>query len=54
MFDLNNGIAIGDAVGNNPFLFLKTSNGGKNWIPVNYNNDQGGYSAKLVETNKFC
>lgn len=44
MFDLNKGIAIGDAVGNNSFLFLTTSNGGKNWVPANYNKFNGGYS----------
>ncbi len=35
MFDINNGIAIGDAVGNNPFLLLTTSDGGNNWFSVN-------------------
>ena len=35
MFDINNGIAIGDAVGNNPFLFLTTSDGGNNWVSAN-------------------
>jgi len=44
MFDLNNGVAIGDAVGNNPFLFLTTTNGGKDWISANYNDFQGGLS----------
>ncbi len=35
MFDLNNGIAMGDAVSNNPALFLKTTDGGSNWISEN-------------------
>ncbi|MHB1686471.1 MAG: YCF48-related protein [Ignavibacteriaceae bacterium] len=36
MFDLNNGIAMGDAFNtSNPALFLKTTDGGTNWISVN-------------------
>lgn len=35
MFDLNNGIAMGDAVAQNPVLFLKTTNGGNTWINTN-------------------
>ena len=53
MFDLNNGIAIGDAVGNNPFLFLTTSNGGKNWDSVKYNDYQGGRSESLWRSISF-
>ena len=53
MFDLNNGVAIGDAVGNNPFLFLTTSNGGNNWVSANYNDFQGGYSENLWRPISF-
>lgn len=36
MFDLNNGIAMGDAKSDTkPALFLQTTNGGNNWIPTN-------------------
>ena len=53
MFDLNNGVAIGDAVANNPFLSLTTSNGGKNWISSNYNDHQAGYTANLWRPINF-
>ncbi len=37
MFDNNNGIAMGDAIGTSPALFLKTTDGGRNWIDINRN-----------------
>jgi len=53
MFDINNGVAIGDAVGNNPFLFLTTADGGKNWVSANYNNFQGLWSENLWRSISF-
>jgi photosystem II stability/assembly factor-like uncharacterized protein len=44
MFDNNNGIAMGDAVGNQPALFISTTNGGTKWNIIN-NNLYGYYSA---------
>jgi len=36
MFDFNNGVAMGDAKDSySPALFLKTTNGGENWVSVN-------------------
>ncbi len=37
MFDLNNGIAMGDAIdwGAGPAIFLRTTDGGANWVSVN-------------------
>ncbi len=47
MFDRDNGIAMGDAVGSSSVpLFLKTTNGGSNWISVN-NDAIGGWSGDL-------
>jgi photosystem II stability/assembly factor-like uncharacterized protein len=45
MFNLNNGIAMGDHItlGAGPALILTTSDGGKNWISVN-DSAFGGYS----------
>ena len=43
MFDDTNGIAMGDAVGNQPALFINTTNGGTNWNVIN-NNLYGYYS----------
>lgn len=37
MFDDNKGIAMGDAVDNNPALFINTNNGGNNWNVMNNN-----------------
>ncbi|GAB4289262.1 MAG: hypothetical protein Kow0098_07110 [Ignavibacteriaceae bacterium] len=44
MFDLNNGIAMGDGMQlAGPALFLRTTDGGENWISVN-DSAFGGYS----------
>jgi hypothetical protein len=43
MFDDTNGIAMGDAVGNQPALFINTTNGRTNWNVIN-NNLYGYYS----------
>jgi photosystem II stability/assembly factor-like uncharacterized protein len=37
MFDENNGIAMGDAVDDQPALFIKTNNGGTTWNIINNN-----------------
>jgi len=48
MFDLNNGIAMGDPKDSNqPALFLHTTNGGNNWISVNQSNFVGQFSSDL-------
>lgn len=45
MFDENNGIAMGDALwSDKPAIFLKTNNGGKDWISQNENNLIGFYA----------
>ena len=48
MFDLNNGIAMADAIDyvNDPAVFLKTTDGGKSWISMN-NNAFGGISGNI-------
>lgn len=47
MFDRDNGIAMGDAVGSSSVpLFLKTTNGGSSWISVN-NDSIGGWSGDI-------
>lgn len=39
MFDLNNGIAVGDPKGSTkPAIFLRTTDGGSNWISTNTSN----------------
>ncbi len=47
MFDLNNGIAMGDALNpqNDPAVFLKTTDGGNTWVSMN-DSAFGGYSSK--------
>jgi photosystem II stability/assembly factor-like uncharacterized protein len=54
MFDLNNGIAMGDGKDYNkgPALFLKTTNGGKNWISVN-DSAFGGSSGSIWQRLDF-
>lgn len=48
MFDLNNGIAMGDAKDSySPALFLKTTNGGVNWVSVNNDYLKGSISSGL-------
>ena len=48
MFDLNNGIAMGDAKDSySPALFLKTTNGGVNWVSVNNEYLKGSFSSGL-------
>lgn len=48
MFDLNNGIAMGDApASDKPVLFLKTTSGGVNWFPVNNDFLKGTFSSDL-------
>jgi len=48
MFDLNNGIAMGDAKDSySPALFLKTTNGGVNWVSVNNDYLMGSISSGL-------
>lgn len=48
MFDENNGIAMGDVVSDNngPAIFLRTTNGGIDWVSVN-DSAFGGYSGDL-------
>ena len=53
MFDLNNGVAMGDAVGINPFLFLTTEHGGWPWYSVNQSDDQAGFSVYLWKPISF-
>lgn len=48
MFDLNNGIAMGDApASDKPVLFLKTTNSGTNWFPVNNDFLKGTFSSNM-------
>ncbi len=48
MFNLNNGIAMGDAADDNsPVLFLRTTNSGINWFPVNNDFLKGTFSSDL-------
>jgi photosystem II stability/assembly factor-like uncharacterized protein len=48
MFDLNQGVAMGDPKDSNqPALFLHTTDGGNNWISVNQSNFIGQSSADL-------
>ena len=44
MFDLNNGIANGDAAENKSALFLTTTNGGFNWVSISDTEFKGGFS----------
>ncbi|MCX6152338.1 MAG: T9SS type A sorting domain-containing protein [Ignavibacteriales bacterium] len=45
MFDMDNGVAVGDAPNSKtPALILKTNNGGKNWVAVNDSFLIGAYS----------
>lgn len=46
MFDLNSGVAMGDAVGDAPALFLHTTDGGENWISINEDNLLGVWSGQ--------
>ena len=48
MFDLNNGIAMADAIDqeNDPAVFLKTTDGGNSWVSMN-NNAFGGISGNI-------
>ena len=49
MFDLNNGIAMGDAPLNSsePALFIKTTDGGSNWLPMHNDDLIGAWSGDL-------
>ena len=47
MFDDNTGIAMGDAVENNPALFLYTNDGGLTWVEENQSFLLGGVSADI-------
>ncbi len=54
MFDINNGIAMGDASNNNiPALFLRTTDGGNNWISVNNGYLKGGASDRIWKKLDF-
>jgi photosystem II stability/assembly factor-like uncharacterized protein len=53
MFDLNNGIAMGDAINSNPALFLSTTDGGKNWLSVNGSAFQGCFSGDMWRRMDF-
>jgi len=48
MFDLNNGVAMGDAPSDDkPALFLRTTDGGNNWVSMNDTNLIGAYSGDM-------
>lgn len=53
MFDLNNGIAIGDAVGNSPALILSTTNGGTDWVSISDTLFKAGFSGDVWKRISF-